>query len=417
MSPTPITSVWRAPGFLAVMIAVASAFGAWSLLLPVLPLAVIESGGSATLAGATTGVFMAATVLTQIATPWLLRTVGYRPVMVVSAFMLGVPALGHLLGMDPWIVLLFSGLRGVGFGAVTVAQSALVAELVPLNLLGKATGLLGAFVGVSQMLGLPAGLWIAEGIGYEWVYVTAAVVALIAAVMCITIPPIKAAPASQPSPTAAKEAPMWRLVLVPALVMMSLSMAFGMITSFLPATVREYDPVTGVALGGVMLSISSASAMIFRYLVGMAADRSGKPGQFIILAQSASLIGILLIMATLVFEWSVWWMVVAIVFFGGGYGAVQNESLLSMFSRLPRAKVSEASAVWNIFFDAGTGIGSVVFGAIVAASAYFYGYGAAAVVLAVGIVMSLLDRQLGRNRVAEHDNLRARLRLVRPPRN
>src|SRR5699024_11318254 len=76
-----------------------------------------------------TGIFMAATVLTQIFTPWMLRKFGYRRLMAVSAFMLGVPALGHIFGTEAWAVLLFSALRGTGFGALTVAESALMAEL------------------------------------------------------------------------------------------------------------------------------------------------------------------------------------------------------------------------------------------------------------------------------------------------
>ena len=79
------------------MVAVAAAFGAWSILLPVVPLAVLDSGGSATLAGASTGAFMAATVITQTLTPRMLRTFGYRPVMAAAALLLGVPAFGHLL--------------------------------------------------------------------------------------------------------------------------------------------------------------------------------------------------------------------------------------------------------------------------------------------------------------------------------
>ncbi|NLF91825.1 MAG: MFS transporter, partial [Corynebacterium marinum] len=35
------TNVWAIPGVLATLVAVASAFGAWSLLLPVLPTAVL----------------------------------------------------------------------------------------------------------------------------------------------------------------------------------------------------------------------------------------------------------------------------------------------------------------------------------------------------------------------------------------
>ena len=407
-----IDSIWKAPGFLATMVAVAAAFGAWSLLLPVVPMSVIDAGGTATLAGATTGAFMAATVITQISTPWLLRVVGYRPVMVLAAFMLGVPALGHLLGTEAWIALLFSALRGIGFGAITVAESALIAELLPLKLLGKGTGTLGVFIGLSQMIALPVGLAAADAFGYGPVYVAAAVVALVAAVMCLRIPAIKAAPVSVPAEGVGehRRVAMWKLVLVPALSLTTISMGFGLVSSFLPTAIREADPVTGAVIGGLILSVTSGASMVFRYLVGLAADRSGEPGRLIIPFQVLALLGMVLIASILHYQWSVWLLVPAALMFGGGFGAVQNEALLAMFHRLPRSKVSEASAVWNIFYDSGTGVGSVVFGAIVAAAAYATGFGAAAAVIAVGIVATLLDRWLGQRRVTEYDNLSTRLR-------
>ena len=46
-----LPSMWKSPGFLAVLVAVAAAFGSFSLLLPVVPLAVIKDGGSSALAG------------------------------------------------------------------------------------------------------------------------------------------------------------------------------------------------------------------------------------------------------------------------------------------------------------------------------------------------------------------------------
>ena len=60
-----IDSVWKAPGLKPTLVAVFCAFGGWALLLPVIPLAIIDNGGSDGLAGLSTGVFMGATVLTQ----------------------------------------------------------------------------------------------------------------------------------------------------------------------------------------------------------------------------------------------------------------------------------------------------------------------------------------------------------------
>lgn len=414
--------MWKSPGFIETLVAVAAAFGSWSLLLPVVPLAVLNDGGSATLAGATTGIFMAATVITQIFTPRALRFFGYNPVMVFAAFILGVPAVGYLIGMDPLPVLLISALRGIGFGALTVAESALIAELVPVRFLGKASGMLGVFIGLSQMLFLPLGLAVANAFSFEIVYVLGAVIALLAAVMCLRIPAIKAAPAPTsvsgadsevlPEDQAEPTVSTWKLVTIPALAVTSLSMSFGAVSSFLPAAVLELDPVLGAMLGGIILSITGGATMVFRYFSGVVADRTGAPGRTMIPAQIMGFAGIALIALTIFEGWSGWLLVVGSVMFGGGFGMVQNEALLSMFFRLPRSRVSEASAIWNISFDSGTGLGSFFLGVVAAHLAYSGAFGAGALMVLLGFFLTTADRIVGKHRITEFNNTRARLRQV-----
>lgn len=409
-----LDSVWKAPGFVPILIAVACAFGAWSLLLPVLPLAVIDGGGSDTLAGGATAIFMLCTVLTQTQTPRMLRIVGYSPVMIVSAFLLGLPALGHLLGMDPWIVLLFSGLRGIGFGALSVAESAVVAELVPARFLGKASGMLGVFIGLAQLVFLSLGLELAHRVSYGAVYISAAVVGVAAALLCLRVPRIKPTP---PAPVEDDDAPrvrMWKLVLVPALTVSTMSMSFGAVSSFLPAAARDVVPGgDGAVFAGYMLSVAAASSMIFRYWAGIWADHQGEPGGLMIPSQVFGAVGTFLLAATVQFTWPAWVLVIAAIFFGGAFGVVQNEALLSMFYRLPRSKISEASAIWNISYDAGTGVGSALYGLLIAQFAYSGAFYAGAIVITLGIGMTALDMWLGRHRVAEYDNLRTRLTRAR----
>ncbi|AIK85535.1 membrane protein [Corynebacterium glutamicum] len=408
-----LPSMWKSPGFVAVLVAVAAAFGSWSLLLPVVPLAVLNNGGSSAVAGATTGIFMAATVITQIFTPAALRKIGYTPVMAFAAFMLGVPAIGYVFSVEPIPVLLVSALRGIGFGALTVAESALVAELVPVRFLGKASGMLGVFIGLSQMLFLPAGLALGDQFGYNVVYVLGAVIALVAAVMCLRIPQVKAAAKQQPQVSEQERSvSTWKLVLVPSLAVTSLSMTFGAVSSFLPAAVIELDPGLGAALAGIILSITGGSSMVFRYLSGVIADRRGVPGTTMIPAQIIGFLGVVLITVTIFQGWSVWLLIIGAVMFGGAFGMVQNEALLSMFFRLPRTRVSEASAIWNIAFDSGTGIGSFLLGIVAASLAYSGAFGSGAVVILFGIVLTTADRIIGRHRITEYNNTRARLRQV-----
>ena len=155
----------KVPGFTALSFATAAAFGAFSLMLPVIPLAVILTAGSDTLAGATTMVFMAVTVATQLVTNRIIRRYGYRRVMLAAAFLLGVPTLWYLVSMDTTSLLLVAAVRGMGFGSLCVAQFALVAHIAPPGALGKASGIIGLFTGAAQMVGLQAGLWLSEHVG------------------------------------------------------------------------------------------------------------------------------------------------------------------------------------------------------------------------------------------------------------
>jgi len=120
----PVTSTMQlfpgVPGFPALSFATAAAFGAFSLMLPVIPLAVILTTGSDTLAGATTMVFMAVTVATQLVTNRIIRRYGYRRVMLAAAFLLGVPTLWYLVSMDTASLLLVAAVRGSGGGAGSV---------------------------------------------------------------------------------------------------------------------------------------------------------------------------------------------------------------------------------------------------------------------------------------------------------
>lgn len=410
-----LTSVWQARGLKAVFVAMACAFGAWALLLPVVPTAVLDAGGGETLAGTTTGVFMLFTVTTQVFTPRLLRKFGYTTVMSVSAFLLGFPAVGYLLGMGAPEVLTISAIRGVGFGALTVAEAAIVAELVPISLLGRATGVVGIMIGLAQMIALPTGMALVQRIGYDAVYLIAGGVGLLALVACQGIPPIPP-PEKETSETDHIYVPIWRLVLVPALALMFVTTAYGAITNFLPASMRELDPVAGATLGGLMLGFMNFASMLSRYYAGRVMDRVGYPGTVMIRFQITAALGVFLIAAILVFQLSVWWMVLAALLYGLGFGAVQNEALTMMFYRLPRSKTSEAAAIWNVAYDGGTGLGSTFYGMLLTTMAFSPMFGISAAVIMIGLVVTLLDRQLGRNRVVEVNNLAARLQSVQAPR-
>lgn len=385
----PAPSLWRAPGFVPTLVAVAAAFGSWGLLLPVVPLAVLTAGGSNTLAGATTGVFMAVTVATQIVTPWALRRFGYTPVMVFAAMMLGLPAVGYAITDAAVAVLALCALRGIGFGALTVAESALVAELVPRHQLGRASGSLGLVIGFANLIGLPAGLFLFEHFGATLVYVLGAAVALIAAVMCLAIPRRRAAVVPSRTNTATKVYSV--VVVVPAAAIGATAMGFGVISAFLPAAITGDLGGPAPVLTGVTFAVLGGAQMVSRFAAGVIADRRNRTGSLLLVGLLASCVGLALLCAALNAVGPGWLVVVAVGCFGAGFGVVQNEALLMMFARLPQERISEASALWNMSFDAGTGAGSLVLGMVAARLAYTGAFAAGAMIVACACVAAVAE--------------------------
>ncbi|MCS4536243.1 MFS transporter [Corynebacterium sp. HS2168-gen11] len=409
----------QAPELFPLALATAAAFGALALMLPVIPLAVIAEGGSKTLAGATTTVFMVATVLTQLITTKLILRFGYRSVMIASSALLGLPTLGYLITMTPAPLLGIAAIRGCGFGALCVAQFALIAQLSPPGQLGRASGIIGFFTGASQMIAVPIGLWLVDITGsYTLVFILGTAISLLAAGLAYFLPspPLEqeqweddnAASSYEPAPLPPSDEGIFANVtsriyrrprtrglavtIVPAIAISSVSMGFGAVQSFLPAALRDVDPVQGASIAGILLAIGGGAQMIFRYFSGALADRRNRPGGMMLPGLCAAMVGFAGIVVVLSYQLNLWWLVVPAFLFGAGFGAVANEALLEMFMRVSRGKIGHASTIWNASFDAGTGVGAIALGIVAAASGYNMAFSVAAGLVLIGLVAEISDR-------------------------
>ncbi|MCT1883580.1 MFS transporter [Dietzia cinnamea] len=382
-NPGAFARLARTPGVPAAFVLVLLAFGGFSLLLPVVPLAVVRGGGSELVAGATTGVFMTVTVLFQLATPRLTGIIGYRWVLGIGSALLGLPS-GLLAVFDgSFAVLAISGVRGAGFGMMTVAGSALVAELAPPGMLGRATSLIGLAVGISEALFLPVGLWLLDLFGLPtvaWAATTFGVVGLVAAVR---LPHVFPTPPEESGHEGMGPRKVIVLLAGPFLVMVAVTLPYGAAASFLSPALDSIVSGSGAVVAGLGLGLLGAGVIVGRTVAGLVSDRRG-PGALVWPGLGVAALGMLGIAWLLTLEANPWWFLVPTVVFGLGFGAVQNEALVGSFERMPRSRLGTASASWNISFDAGTGLGSVVMGG-------FAGFGyvvlftvAAGIVLVVG---------------------------------
>jgi predicted MFS family arabinose efflux permease len=361
-------------------------FSGYALLLPVVPLWAERGGAGALGAGATTAALMAATVGTQLAVPWLLARVGHRWVLAVGSVLLGVPAPFFAVSADLAPVLGLSALRGVGFGLATVAGSALVAELVPREQHGRAAGRYGLAVGLPQLVLLAAGVAVVERFGFTAVFVAAGVGPVLGALL---VPAIRAPRARVPVAAGLRPRPPTRSALPPVLAMLTCSTAQGGLITFLPLAV----PGAGLLVPGALFA-TAAGALLGRLLAGELVDRRGWGGR--LLAP-----GMLLAAAGLVAEvvavgvGALGTVAGALVVLGAaavglGFGVVQNDALTVLFAAFGSGGYGAASAIWNIAFDAGTGVGALGLGAVAGPFGYPAAFGVAAGLLGVGVAMTVV---------------------------
>jgi predicted MFS family arabinose efflux permease len=370
-------------------------FGGYALLLPVVPLWASTGGAAEFGAGATTGVLMASTVGTQLGVPWLLHRIGHRAVLAAGMLLLGAPTPLYALTPDLTLLLAVSLVRGVGFGLLTVAGSALIAELVPSTELGRASARYGLAVGLPLLVLLPAGVGVTQLVGFGPLFVLAGVLPVVAvlAVPWIRLPHREAPTTSVEEITAAQRWQMMRVSAGPWLAMWSCAVAQGGLITFLPLAVPEPAVLVPVALFA-----TTAGALLGRLAAGELTDRRGMAGRLLPVGVLATATGMVVEMSAV----SATGLLPAVAIVSGaalvgiGFGVVQNDSLVLMFGSVGATGFGAASAAWNIAYDAGTGVGATGLGAVAQPLGFEAAFGVSAGLLALILPTVLTSRHRAR---------------------
>lgn len=373
-------------------------FSGYALLLPVSPLWAAHGGAGEAGAGAVNGVLMLFTILTQPAVPRLIRRHGWGAVMVTGAVLLGLPSLGHVLsdGLAPTLAL--SAVRGVGFGILTVTGSAAVAELVAPEQRGRAIGAYGLAIAAPQLVLLPAAPWVAETAGF-WIVFVAGTVPLLAAAPALvlgrTLDDRSRGGREAPDLTAGDERTTYLPLVRPVTLLLGVTLAGGALLTFIP------QATSSAALTMAGLLVLTAAAALSRWRFGALADRHGVQSFLwplvLLTAAGMAVVGWAVREPT---DTSGLALLVGMALVGICYGGLQNLTLVTAFQVVPRRGYGVASAVWNMGFDAGTGLGAVVVGMIAAGTSLTTAFLVAAVLslLTLPLALPLALRRTARPR-------------------
>jgi MFS family permease len=362
------------------LVAAVGALASFYLLLSVVPLyAATGAGGVA--AGLATGAMMLATVLGEPFVPRLLASFGYRSVMAVGLVLLGLPALALLGSPSMPLVLAVCLARGAGLAIIVVAGSALAAELAPPSRQGESLAIYGVASGVPSIVFLPLGIWLIPHAGYSPIFVGGAALALVS-LLAVAGLPGRPGKVEQHANVLAG----FRIARLsrPVLVFSATTLAAGVAVTFLPLAmptdVRVWAPVA--------LLVQSIASPAARWAAGRLGDRYGS-GRLLVPAMLLSAAGT----GLLFFVGSPIAVIVGMGLFGIGFGVAQNVTLALMVERSPRSDFGRVSAMWNLGYDGGMGVGAVGYGFLLGVVGYPVAFAVIAAVVLAAVVPALLDRR------------------------
>ncbi len=371
------------PVVLLTLIAFATLFG-FQLLLSAVPLYADDAGGGSLGAGLATAAFMLSTVFAQVQMPRVLDRFGYRAVLAVGLLFLGLPTFFYAVTQTLASILAVTLLRGVGFGIATVVFAALMVELAPPGRRGEALGLLGVAIALPAIFCTALGLWLVERFGYGTVFLLGAIAPLLGIAAIFGIRTVPTPGQQRAERTAGFFAGLGRGPLLRVfLVFAATTTAAGVIVTFLPLAVTQGSGLFSAA--GALLVVGVASA-IGRWWAGRFGDRHD-PRLLLPPGLLAATLGMIALSSGGTF------LLGGAALFGIGFGLLQNATLVLMMERVSESEYGLGSTLWNVAFDAGTGLGAFVFGFVIASFGYSWAFYLCAGLVSSALVLVRLDHR------------------------
>lgn len=326
-------------------------FASFQLLIAVLPLYIRDIGGSESQIGLIIGFFALAALFPR---PFIGREIdrgGSKRFMLAGASTFILASFLYLVASNVPILLGVRLIHGLGMALFTTAAFAVVAELAPPARRGEAMGIWGIVPPFASASAPILGLAIRNRWGDDVVFLCSAAMAISALVLVSMV----REPTIERDVHAAMGSLIEKSVLLPSLLVISMTWVFGAVSSFVLLFAEERS----ITNAGFYFTVSAGAVFLSRLFGGKLSDQYGRWAVIIpslggmaaglaILSQSGSLVVLLTGAAVLGFA------------FGSGYPAL---SALAV-DVAPPARRGAAMGTFSAAFEVGIGVGAIGMGVV-----------------------------------------------------
>lgn len=327
-----------------------------------------EVGAAGAMLGLIPGLMSIGALCVRPLTGALSDRVNRKRIMVCSMCGLFLVFIGYAFSNSVEALVIVRVFHGICYAFFTTANLAIVADLVPAAQLSAGIGYYGLATTVVSAFAPGVGVYIQTNLGFQWMFVTAALFYL-ASILLSGIIRYSVEPGSGHGGEVPKKflsgLIAWKAV-PPALIAFCNAFTNGALTSFIVLYAAE----RGIRQAGLYFTISAVVIILFRPLFGKLADRV-QP-QYLVYPCGCAIIAALVCLYAAHTSTVLWF---AAALFGFGYGGLQPLMQSMCIRSVPPEQHGAASGTCYLALDGGNALGPIVCGAVAAAGgSYSYGF-------------------------------------------
>ncbi len=345
------------------------------MLMPVLPVyAVHNLNISNDIVGLIVGVFAFSAVLVRPFAGILVDNIGRMAIYIPALIIFALCSLGYAFAASIIGLLLFRIFHGVAWSGVSTANSAIVADIVPISVRGQGMGYFGLSMTIAMALGPALGVYLIDKLSYFNIFIICSSISFTALFVSIFVrPPKYEIKKIKLSITSLFE----KRVLGLSLIQYFYGFASSSVMTF--AVLHGVD--RNIAGIGYYYLIFAIFVSIVRTFGGKILDKKG-PALFLYSGHLIYMLGCLL----LAFSYSSVPFLISAALTGFGAGLIMPTLMMMMVNLVTPNRRGAASATVLSAMDIGVGTGAISMGYV----AHIFGYDGMYIFAAIVFIIPLL---------------------------
>ncbi|MEG6522233.1 MFS transporter [Desulfotomaculum sp. 1211_IL3151] len=354
-------SIWTR-NFILLCMANLTLFMSMHVLLPTLPLYLLEIGGDQRAVGYVMGAYTISATFIRPISGWLVDYYGRKKILILGMSMVLVSSVLYKLASTVSLLMVVRAFHGLAFGVVSTAIGTIVADSLPTARLGEGMGYFGLTSSLSMALAPLVGLWLVGKSGYSLLILAVCLLALLSFFCSVPVKDMNAPGNALVHSFSGIWASLLEKNALPAAgVIFFLAVVYGAVISF----ITLYAAECGIANIGLFFTANAITMLISRPISGRWTDRGGTD-RVLLIGHLALFIAI----TAIGFSHTIVGFLIAGAVFGLGFGFCIPTLQALAVRFVPAHRRGAATGTFFAAFDLGIGLGTIIWGYVAAITGF-----------------------------------------------